>query len=561
MSHPIPDDVLTDHLGVLAKTGAGKTYLAKGIVERLLAQKKRVCIIDPKDAYWGLKSSADGKSPGFPVIIFGGPHADVPLLATHGKVLGEAVATTEMQCVICTKGMPEAERIRFLTDFFQTIDQKNSHPIHLIIDEAHMMAPQKPLGEMQRLTHWTSELVSGGRGMGIRVILLSQRPARLNKDVLTQCEALVAMRMTGPQDRDAVKAWIEDHADKEKGKEIIASLPSLPTGEGWFWAPTRGILKRVKFPAIQTYDSSKTAKDGKADAKATLAPVDLEALQVKLGKAKADIDANDPKALKARVADLEKQLRTRAPTAPSAPAVDLTHEKSLAFNAGWAAAMKDVAKERAANAKVFANLRATLERAMAGIPTSEIAPPQAPSAPLPIAWVERRPTATAERREPTEGVTRPQQKVLDALAWWLALGKESPTVSMIAVVCGWRPSSTSTSNRVSELVTAGYVARNGPGTASLTGSGRSLVDIPEIGSQDELHRSVRGVLTAPQIRAFDVMIAHYPEEISVKTVANEVGWEETSTSTSNRLSELCTMDIVTRPKPGIVRAADWLFVE
>jgi DNA helicase HerA-like ATPase len=50
---------------VLAKTGAGKTYMAKGIVERLLGQKRRVCIIDPKNAWWGLKSSADGKSPAF----------------------------------------------------------------------------------------------------------------------------------------------------------------------------------------------------------------------------------------------------------------------------------------------------------------------------------------------------------------------------------------------------------------------------------------------------------------------------------------------------------------
>jgi hypothetical protein len=162
------------------------------------------------------------------------------LLAAHGKILAEAVATTHLSCIICTKGMPEGERIRFLTDFFQTLDQKNSQPLHLVLDEAHMMAPQKPLGEMQRLTHWTSELVSGGRGMGFRIILLSQRPARLNKDVLTQCETLVAMRMTGIQDRDAVKSWIHDQADMETGKEIVASLTGLQNGEGWVWCAGKG---------------------------------------------------------------------------------------------------------------------------------------------------------------------------------------------------------------------------------------------------------------------------------------------------------------------------------
>ncbi len=86
--HPIPDDVLTDHMAVLAKTGAGKTYGAKGIVERLARMKRRICIVDPKDAWWGLKSSADGKSAGHPFIVFGGPHAEINALRdAEGKDL------------------------------------------------------------------------------------------------------------------------------------------------------------------------------------------------------------------------------------------------------------------------------------------------------------------------------------------------------------------------------------------------------------------------------------------------------------------------------------------
>jgi DNA helicase HerA-like ATPase len=71
-SHPVPPEALEEHIAVLGKTGAGKTYTAKGLVEALLRAQKRVVVIDPLGAWWGLRSSADGRADGFPVAIFGG---------------------------------------------------------------------------------------------------------------------------------------------------------------------------------------------------------------------------------------------------------------------------------------------------------------------------------------------------------------------------------------------------------------------------------------------------------------------------------------------------------
>lgn len=42
-------------------TGSGKTYAAKGAVETMLAERRRVIIIDPTGAWYGLRSGADGK--------------------------------------------------------------------------------------------------------------------------------------------------------------------------------------------------------------------------------------------------------------------------------------------------------------------------------------------------------------------------------------------------------------------------------------------------------------------------------------------------------------------
>lgn len=66
-----PEKILDQHLVVLGKTGAGKSSALRHMVEHLLNHKKRVCVIDPKGDWWGLKSSASGDGPGFPIIAFG----------------------------------------------------------------------------------------------------------------------------------------------------------------------------------------------------------------------------------------------------------------------------------------------------------------------------------------------------------------------------------------------------------------------------------------------------------------------------------------------------------
>ena len=87
-------------------------------------------------------------------------------------------------------------------------------------------------------------------------------PAKLNKDVLTQLSTLIALGITSPQDRDAIKAWVDGNADRDQAKKVYESLASLPVGEGWIWAPDHNLLDRVKFPAIRTLDTSKTPKAG-----------------------------------------------------------------------------------------------------------------------------------------------------------------------------------------------------------------------------------------------------------------------------------------------------------
>ncbi len=92
-------DALDDRIAIVGTAGSGKTYAAKGFVERLLETGARVAIVDPRGVWWGLRAGADGSALGFPVIVFGGRHADVPITAEISGALGRLIAERALACV------------------------------------------------------------------------------------------------------------------------------------------------------------------------------------------------------------------------------------------------------------------------------------------------------------------------------------------------------------------------------------------------------------------------------------------------------------------------------
>jgi hypothetical protein len=317
--HTIPSAALAQHLAILGKTGSGKSYAMRGVVEQLLEDSARVCIVDPTGAWYGLRTMADGKRAGYPVAIFGGNHSDFPLQQHHGEELAEIIGTSSTPAILDVSLLRTGERTRLFTDFAEGLLRKNRGPLHLVVDEAHLFAPQGRVNDPQSgaMLHAANNLVSLGRSRGLRIALITQRPAKLHKDSLTQVETLVAMRLIAPQDRKAVEEWIKDNADDARGREVLSSLASLKTGQGWIWAPELGVLDRVTFPKIRTLDSGR-APDGSDIEGKVLAAIDREAIATRLKVVAQEAEANDPKKLRARIAELQKQL-AQQPAADAEP--------------------------------------------------------------------------------------------------------------------------------------------------------------------------------------------------------------------------------------------------
>jgi uncharacterized protein len=267
----LPLDALDERLAFVGTSGTGKTYAAKGFVERLLSHGAQVCIVDPLGVWWGLKAPADGGDPkaGFPLAIFGGRHADIEISEHAGAVVGQTIARFDHSSIIDLDGLGSgAARRRFMLAFLDEVYEEKrrqgqqTEPLHIVFDEADLWAPQRPQPDATSLLGRMEEIVRRGRVAGFVPWVITQRPAVLNKDILSQADTLIAMKLTSAQDRAALAAWIDGQADKAEAKRIIAELPKLPRGTGYVWAPGQNILKRASFPAIATFDSSRTPKRG-----------------------------------------------------------------------------------------------------------------------------------------------------------------------------------------------------------------------------------------------------------------------------------------------------------
>jgi len=282
----LPPSALDERLAIVGTSGSGKTYAAKGLVERLMGQGARVCVVDPLGVWWGLRLGADGApSPlPYPVVVFGGRHADVALDEGMGAALGHVVGTHALACVVDVSDLGSAAARRgFMTAFADALHQANREPLHLVLDEADLWAPQRAQPDGYDLLGRIEEIVRRGRIRGFVPWLITQRPAVLHKDVLSQADILVMMKLTSSQDRAAVGRWIEGQADRAEGRRILAALPRLGRGEGWVWAPSDGVLARVAFPLIRTFDSSRTPqRHERVMAPRALAEVDLSAIAAAL---------------------------------------------------------------------------------------------------------------------------------------------------------------------------------------------------------------------------------------------------------------------------------------
>jgi hypothetical protein len=548
---------------LLAKKGAGKTYTGRVICEEFWKAKVPFVALDPMDAWWGLRSSADGEGEGIPVAIFGGPHGDAPLERTGGKLMADLVVDEGLSMVLCLKdlGSRAAER-QFALDFLERLYRRNSELVHLLIDEADLFAPQKPQSGDQPLLGVTENIVRRGRNSGIGITLITQRPAVLNKDVLTQVDGLCVMRITGYNDREAIDDWVKGHADQELAREVKPTLAGLANGECWWWVPELDVLKRVQVRQAKTFDSSPTRKrGGKQREPKSFADVNMDAIATKMTDTIERAKADDPKELRRQLAELRKQLaarptevETHVETVTETVEVPVVSEQHAQLLAELVKTMREV---QAATAATVDQLAASLanvngaspaaragrtERVRAAAPAAARAPARRPAqaAPRVVKAVEGIPPYAIGDDEVKLG--KGERTVLDVLADY----PEGRTYNELAFLAGYSAKASTLGVILSNLRKAGLVE---PGNQPVrpTAEGLALAGGPRerpTGQAllDQWLRHPR--MGEGERRVLLELIELYPDEPTHEELCERTGYSPSASTMGVILSKLRKLGLV-----------------
>jgi DNA helicase HerA-like ATPase len=97
------------------------------------------------------------------------------------------------------------------------------YPVFVLIEEAHHFAPG---GAEVVSTAILKQVLAEGRKFGIGVGLISQRPGKLDADVLSQCQTQCIMRIVNEIDQKSVASAIEG-----VGRDLLDNLPALSKGQ------------------------------------------------------------------------------------------------------------------------------------------------------------------------------------------------------------------------------------------------------------------------------------------------------------------------------------------
>lgn len=334
----LPIDIAGQAICLFGIRGSGKTNTAGALAEELLNQHHAIAVIDPTDAWWGLRAGRDGsQSGGYQVFIFGGSHADIPLQETDGKVIAEFLVREQVPVILSLRHLRKAAQRRFVTEFCEELyhlkgKTENRTPLTVFIDEAPLFVPQKVMGEVARTVGAVEDLVARGRNAGFGVVLISQRPATLNADVRSLADTILCHRVTSPLDRKAISDWFEQNATAEDLKGILKSLATLKNGEAWIWAPPLGIMQQVQVRLRRTFDSSATPKAGEIiRPPKKLTEIDVEKLKGQLAETIEKAKAEDPRELFKQVKELKAQiakLESAKPVAVDTEAIKVACERA-----------------------------------------------------------------------------------------------------------------------------------------------------------------------------------------------------------------------------------------
>lgn len=522
---------------VLANSGGGKSWTIRRILEQSHGKVQQI-VIDPEGEFGTLREQFD-----YVLAGKGGDTIAEPHIA--GK-LAERLLETKVSAIIDLYELHPQERKAFVRLFFSAMinaPKKLWHPVMVVLDEAHKFAPET---EKSEALEAVVDMASRGRKRGFCLIPATQRPAKLSKDVMAECNNKLIGRASMDIDRK--------RSGEELGftsKDEFLSLRDLEPGEFYAFGPaiSREVRKvRIGGTLTQHPRGGMRARAVKLAKPSARIRAVLEQLS-DLPKEAAE-EANTIQALKIENVKLKQEIahckkEPKVATQEIARFEAMKRENEAMFDA-----LKHLEPTRRALTEIARIADDALRRKINPLAVIKTRLEPKPSQPIAAAEVQKGQPVYMQngRAYPTSGepvVFGKSERVI--YSFLFANPGKTFTKVQIAVMTGYSVTSGGFNNSLSKLRTAGLI--QGTNEIKLWRADTSLATE----AQDEYSIDLWGKKLPKCEREVFNFLRQYPGAAFAKTeIGERLGYSPTSGGFNNSLSRLNSLQLIKRFSDGTI---------
>lgn len=536
---------------IQANSGGGKSWAIRKLLEESHGQVQQI-VLDLEGEFSTLRQKYD--------FVLVGKNGDTPAQPKSAKLLARKLMELQASAICDLYELQAHERVRFVRLFLESLislPKSLYRPVLVVIDEAHHFCPEKGQAESAQAV---IDLVTRGRKRGLCAVLATQRLSKLHKDA---CAELLN-KMVGRASLDIDRKRASDELGFTSKSQSL-SLRSLRPGDFHIYGPA-ALLDNHPLLGIGKFTVGKVKTQhphvGDRQIKAPAAPT--KRIKQVLSKLQdlpdeADRETKDNTALRRDLADVRRKLTIAEKVRPDcghAKVIDRLQQEILQMKNYLQTIIGNLVSLRDSSAVHVNALVESITKRINKV--GAVIPPIKPLMPARTVSEARLPVIEQRNGDPS----RPQQRLLDTLAQLQVLGMPRPSRTTLAVVAAVSPKSGSYGNNLGRLRTLGYVEYPTSRCVALTGEGEEQsTPADSFSSLDDLHQCWLRLVTGPQARILQAVIAAYPGDLLKSECAEQIGVSSISGSYGNNLGRLRTLGAIDYPTTGRVKASHLLFPE
>ncbi|TMT86922.1 DUF87 domain-containing protein [Haloterrigena sp. H1] len=240
-------EVLTGRGFATGKSGSGKSNTASVIAEELLEAGYPLLIVDTDGEYYGLKEEYEMLHAG------ADEECDIQIGPEHAEQMATIALEENVPVILDVSGYLDEdvadELLREVARHLFVKEKKLKKPFLLVVEEVHEYIPEG--GGVGETGNLLIKISKRGRKHGLGILGISQRPADVKKDFITQANWLVWHRLTWDNDTKVVGRIIDTEY-----AELVSELDDGQAFVQTDWTETD--VRKVQFRRKRTFDAGAT---------------------------------------------------------------------------------------------------------------------------------------------------------------------------------------------------------------------------------------------------------------------------------------------------------------